>query len=162
MKWIVPAVMLTLILTACIFVEPDPKDAAAVTAYNKNLYELLTPLMREIVIFLGFAGLWIKSNIDKRDVREGTERAAERLALSAQERNNKVIEAVAENTAISTTAFQVANGYSEKIADLKRELAETLAAQRRAPHRATDNPEHVQKIEITKGPDEPLKTKEQR
>ncbi len=161
MKWLIPAALLPFILTACIFIEPDSKDVAAVTAYNNNLYQLLTPLVGSIVTFLGFVGLWIKSNADKREVNERTERAAEMLAMSAQERNNRLVAEVRETKVINETAIQAANNYNEKLMAVQQQVAENT---KRAPARATDAVEHVQKVEIISGAgvDEPLKVHEEK
>ncbi len=180
------ALMLPFLLAACpaFLVLPDSKDVVAVAAYNKQVFELIDKFVTPTVALIGFVGLWLQAHLKDRKrkaetaeaervrreeqaalaekLEKKTEEEARKLAVSAEARTAKVIKAVDENTQISANAFNVGNGYNEKIIELQRQLAEAIAAPRTHHTRATDGA--VQKVEITKGPgiDEPLKTKEQR
>ena len=158
--WICP-VLIVLLLVGCMFVPipPDVKNPEAVAAYNAQLFQLYMPFVTPLVTFLTFIGLWIKANLDKRELAEKTEQAAQHVAAKTEETKKEVLAKVDENTEMNRTALDVANGHNEKIIALQTKLAETP---RRAPARSTDAPDHVQKVCLENGPgvDEPLKVEE--
>lgn len=131
--WICPA--LALLLVGCVFVPPDGKDPAAVVAYNNQLFQLYTQVGTAIATLLGILGLWVKSNVDKRDLANTTKAAAEHVAAKTEETKKEVIAKVEENTEVSRTAFVEANGTNEKILALQRQVSEIP---KRAPSRSTD------------------------
>jgi gamma-glutamylcysteine synthetase len=125
------------LLAGCgIFVQPtNPADIAV---YNNQIFQLLMPIATAVVTVLGFVGLWIKSNIDKRELAQTTQATAREVAHAAKASSEQVLEKVQENTEINVTAIETANSHNEKILALQQQVAEQT---KRAPARATDHAE---------------------
>lgn len=166
----VAAFVVLLSIAACILVEPDAKDVAAVGVYNSQLFQLLMPLVGATATLLGFIGLYVQSKTikrdllnkaesDKQELSAKTEAAAHKLAVDATHRTERMIQEVRQSKEINESALAAANSTNEKILTLQQQVAEQT---KRAPARATDSDARVQKVEITGGAgvDAPLKVTE--
>ncbi len=144
-------------------IKPDPKNADAIATYNNQVFQIWTQVISIFVIIATAVGLAIRMAVesrnanerrerDKKELAEFTRMAAETLKQDAQRRTDKVLtevqevkSEVKEAKAVNATALEAANNYNAKLLAVQQ-LA--TAQPPRAPSRATDKTDFVQKVEI--------------
>lgn len=132
-----------IILTGCLVQPSNPSDVAA---YNNQVIALITPFITPVVGFLSVVALWIKSNIDKKDIKQEAKAAAmevaaeskkvaETLAEKTEIAKDKVLNKIEETHIAAVSAIDKTNNTNEKILQLQEQVVT------RRPSRATDTPD---------------------
>lgn len=142
-------VLLCLLLSGCLMQPTNPADIAG---YNSAVLQLLMPIVTALVTLVGFVGLWIKSNVDKREIAGTVNQKADEaamavamkaestaavLAASTEVARDKVLDRLEASHKVNYEALEHANNMNEKIlhiAEAQAALAST----------------HVQDVRITK------------
>lgn len=119
------------VLAGCLV---EPTAAADVPAYNQQIIALLSPFVTPACGILLAIAYWIKSNADKKDLKETAKKEAEKVAVTAQlaasqlanqteVARNSVLTKLDESHRESAAAMREANDTNTKILKLQESAA---------------------------------------
>ncbi|HEU4770096.1 MAG TPA: hypothetical protein VFS77_22200 [Pyrinomonadaceae bacterium] len=145
----------------------QPTGPADVSSYNQQIMQLWAPIIQGLVSLLGFFGLWLKSNWDKKELKDAaaaeaadvkgvaeetakamatkTKETAEVLAAKTEGSAVRVMEKIEESHQINAVALDKANHTNEKILALQQQAMEDRAA-------AASHPLGPVEVKVVAGP----------
>lgn len=119
------------VLSGCLI---QPSNPADINQYNNQIISLVSPFITPVVGILTVLALWVKANIDKKDIKDTAKEAAKAAAEEAKNTavtlvqktdiiKDEVLTKLDASHAASAEAISKANNTNEKILELQKQQA---------------------------------------